>query len=545
MNLSAVIFCTVFYILLGCLSAAPPSSGKPTLINPLCLRQTFRQLSGRCTSSANPTWGAAGIPYSSYFRNHDSRTPKGQNLKSARLISNILSAQSKDTVNQHRLNEFWSYFNLFLAHELIKTPDSDEPFNVPLPSDDPFFPPGTQLVFRRYERIRTGEGLNERPINTVSSALDLSGVYGIDKDRNKAIRMPGSAKLRTMPGNLLPLNTDGLPNLPDSSPNFYLAGDTRANESPILLILHTIFVREHNRLVGEINSHLPFLSKRKLYQYAKKINIAQYQKIVLEEFYEAFVSRPLPKYKGYNPTANPSITDVYAVVGAAFGINMLGRTVNRKRANGSSLPPIMLAESINRNATENPVTSKEIDNFIRGVTTTISQENDLQVQDDFRNIFEETPFGNIGLDLFALPIQRARDVGLPTYNEMRKIFGLAPLPIDKISSDANIVAGLKSAYDGKADDIDLWVGILAEDKMARSGVGETAALIWSQEFTRLRDGDQFSYLRRSKIPKILRRNLSKRLKDLCSDKKDLLRKIIIRNTGVTREQLPRGSLFRV
>lgn len=431
-----------------------------------------------------------------------------------------------------------------MAHDLILSPDSDEAFDIPVPPDDPFLPPGTRMPFFRSERIRTGEGDNERPQNTVSSALDLSGVYGIDSKRNAAVRRPGSAKLLTSPGNLLPLNTAGLPNIPDNSSNFYLAGDTRANETPLLLILHNLFVREHNRLVDEIRSHIPFLSKNKLYEYARKINIAQFQKIVFEEFYPAISSLPLPPYRGHNPKTNPSITDVFAGAGAGIGINMLGATVPRISADGRSLPAITLEEMVFRNATKDPITEAEISNYLRGAVTTVAQENDLQVQDGFRNIVTKTSFGTIGLDLFGNTIQRGRDIALPTFNELRKAFGTRKLSIRSISSDPKVVAGLNAAYDGNADDIDLWSGLLAEDRMPGSGLGETMGIVWREELTRFRDGDQFFYRRWVKMPKVLRRKLRQRLRDL-RNKKSLLRMLIIRNTEVTDEQLPRGNIFRV
>jgi MYXO-CTERM domain-containing protein len=47
---------------------------------------------------------------------------------------------------------------------------------------------------------------------------------------------------------------------------------------------------------------------------------------------------------------------------------------------------------------------------------------------------------------------------------------------------------------GSVDDIDAWVGLLAEDPMSGSSIGETVAAILAKQFGLLRDGDRFFYL---------------------------------------------------
>jgi hypothetical protein len=62
-----------------------------------------------------------------------------------------------------------------------------------------------------------------------------------------------------------------------------------------------------------------------------------------------------------------------------------------------------------------------------------------------------------------------------------------------VSSDPGVQAALEALY-GTVDNIDPWVGGLAEDHLPGSSTGAlvTAALV--EQFTRLRDGDRFFYL---------------------------------------------------
>lgn len=48
-------------------------------------------------------------------------------------------------------------------------------------------------------------------------------------------------------------------------------GDSRANEHLGMIALHTLFLREHNRLVGELHRLNPHWSPDVLYQEARKI----------------------------------------------------------------------------------------------------------------------------------------------------------------------------------------------------------------------------------------------------------------------------------
>lgn len=208
------------------------------------------------------------------YRESSSVFVTGVGLKSARDISNILSDQTLNTVNRHGLNELFVFFGQFLDHNIIATPlnsDKPEEFPIEVPPGDKFLS-HKELPFRRSLRGLTGVADNERPINTLTSAIDLVAVYGANEPRNvelleKTASGGLTGKLKTSPGDLLPLNTKKFNNAPDTSSRFFLAGDHRVNEHPVLTSLHTIFLREHNRLCDKIRASIPWLSGRKVYEY--------------------------------------------------------------------------------------------------------------------------------------------------------------------------------------------------------------------------------------------------------------------------------------
>ena len=98
-----------------------------------------------------------------------------------------------------------------------------------------------------------------------------------------------------------------------------------------------------------------------------------------------------------------------------------------------------------------------------------------------------------GLDLASLNIQRGRDHGLDRYNAIRTAMGLGPkASMSDVSSDSTVAQALLATY-SHVEDIDVWVGGLAEDLMPGAMVGELYYAIIVKQFIALRDGDRFWY----------------------------------------------------
>ena len=79
-----------------------------------------------------------------------------------------------------------------------------------------------------------------------------------------------------------------------------VAGDVRANENIALTATHTLFAREHNRIVALLPSSL---TEEEKFQIARRVVIAEQQYITYNEFLPA-LGVALPRYTGYKTNVN-------------------------------------------------------------------------------------------------------------------------------------------------------------------------------------------------------------------------------------------------
>ena len=428
-------------------------------------------------------------------------TPAGEDRVSAREISNVIVAQTTTEVNDRGLTDLIWVFGQFIDHDIDLTEgaEPEEEFSIEVPAGDVFFDPfgtGEQTISLTRSVFDTDTGTStdnpREQINEITAFLDGSVVYGSDEVRAAELRTFSEGLLKVSDGDLLPFNEAGLDNAGGTSDTLFLAGDIRANENVALIAMHTVWVREHNFWAQQIAEEDPSLSDEEIYQQAKAIVTAELQAITYNEFLPALLGEDaLSDYNGYDETVDPGINNEFSGAAYRFGHSMLSTELLRLNDDGTVADEgnISLQDAF---FSPDEITENGIDSILAGVAAQVANEIDNQVVDDIRNFLFGPP-GAGGFDLASLNIQRGRDHGLADYNQAREDFGLERVTsFDEITSDPEVAAKLEELY-GSVDNIDLWVGGLAEDHVEGSSMGELFSTIIVDQFERIRTGDRLWY----------------------------------------------------
>src|SRR5262245_46110758 len=407
-----------------------------------------------------------------------------------REISNIVVAQEETGEdgphlmddNGIALSGMMYAWGQFIDHDLDLQKGGTTDISIPVPAGDELLPEGSTIPLTRLA-IDPATGVDEdhpaTAINTITGWLDGSQIYGSNAET--------AANLRTADGHLKTSEGDNLPIDPQSGR--FMAGDVRAQENPDLTALQVLFVREHNYQVDQLQKEHPNWTGDQLYEMAKAITTAEMVNITYNEWLPHLLGKDaIERYHGYDPNVDARITEEFAGAAFRFGHSIVSDEISAISNLGAFTSEQTLAESFFEDTATFNATGA--DGLLRHLAGDLSNPLDTRLVDGLRNFLVDPPDG---MDLAAINIQRGHDLGLGTLNQTGEALGLAPYTsFDQISSDPETAAALEQAY-GSVDAIDLWAGGLAEDHVAGGVIGSTFARIIGDQFTELRDGDQYYF----------------------------------------------------
>lgn len=329
--------------------------------------------------------------------------------------------------------------------------------------------------------LSLGDTCNLGPVNQLNQAtnhFDLSQLYGNHESETLPLRSHRGGKLRSQSFDsteYLPENDDKKLCVVNATLDAicYASGDSRVNINPFITLLHTLFLRSHNRIAKHLAVINADWDDERLFQVARMVNIRIYRKIVHEWTLTVLGSPVEPKQSG---NKEPRVSNEFATAAIRFYNSMMPGEISNPSATAGRYSSFDMEDLFYK-----PKDLRKKEYFYHLISSVLQQNAmslDTNYVDDVANLLFKTR--NVGTDVLALDIQRGRDHGLSSYtNYYKHCTGKAINSWEDLSGivKSSDLDKLKTAY-ASVRDVDLIVGAIAEKPTsAKALVGSTLACI--------------------------------------------------------------------
>jgi hypothetical protein len=498
----------------------------------------YRTADGSWNNLSDPKEGAAGTRFLRNVAPESIRPELGEQLLtpnprviSLKLLSRPVGPDGEPVMKEvpflNLLAGAWIQFmnGDWINHGEIYY-DYPNVIEVPLPEDDPArsrYWQGKMFVGRTQGDPTRTDGLEtvaHSAINEVTHWWDGSQIYGSDQATQDRLRSHASGKMRLNPDGTLPLDEKDVE-------------DTgfRRNWWVGLSLLHTLFVHEHNAICDELAATYPDWDDNRLFNVARLINAAVMAKIHTVEWTPAVLPNPVlnkamnanwyglvecyfhhgkqrktvDEIKLRNPELGGVVGDPLEKHGCGFGLTEEFVEVYRLhsflpeklelRRRGASTASEVVPFHATRQAGSARITQRHALSDL--LYSFGKQQPGALVLNNFPRFMQQLSIpGNPFFDMATVDIVRARERGVPRYNEFRRQLGLNPIRcFEDLTDNAEDVEKLKEVYGHNPADVeklDLLIGTLSEGhRPTHFGFGETMFQIFILNATRRLQADRF------------------------------------------------------
>ena len=492
----------------------------------------FRTADGSWNNLSNPKEGAAGTRFLRNIQTEAIMPETGHRLMTPnpREISRKLLTRKGEMPTVPFLNLLAATWIQFENHDWINHGEIllNDVHEIPLAQDDPARKKYQQdyiLVGKTQPdptRLPEGETAPVTFINEVTHWWDGSQIYGSDQETQNKLRSFVDGKMIVTEKNTLPVDGNRIEKT-GFQRNWWIG----------LTIMHTLFVREHNAICDQLKISYPQWDDNRLFNVARLINAAVMAKIHTLEWTPAVLPntglntalnanwfgiltnvfeygddrQTLSEIKIKNPEMGGVVGNPIDKHGTPYGLTEEFTEVYRLH---SLLPETLALKRIGSEETEQDLPLPETrqagsvkltDRFTVGdiLYSFGNQQPGQLVLNNFPRFMQELSIpGNPLFDMGAVDILRARERGVPRYNEFRRQLGLNPIhSFDDLTDEKDQLERLREVYGSdpdKVEDLDLMIGNLSESTPNRPtnfGFGETMFQIFILNATRRLQADRF------------------------------------------------------
>ena len=329
-------------------------------------------------------------------------------------------------------------------------------------------------------------------INTINPYLDNSANYGHTDELSQSLRAldgTGKMKMSSSPhheGHLIPLGVDG---------NF-TSGDVRVRENLMLTSFHTLFCREHNHWAEQLAQEHPQWDEERLFNTARHIVIGEIQSITYNEWLPVLLgTRDLFGHSAcYHPDLRLTIRNELAGATLRVGHSLIPNHLEARDVfAGYEIPGLEVSffDSFEQPLAQSSVYLHDIDTYMLGSLYQKAEFLDTLIQGALMFPPEMGGIFNLG----AFNVARGRDHGLPSYQDAFEDVMDRPFRSirEDLTSNPKLAQALEQVYDNGNDPIDLWIGILSENKRGNSLLGRVGRHIVAEQFIFMRNADPYYY----------------------------------------------------
>ena len=484
-----------------------------------------RTADGSWNNLEDPREGAAGTRFPRNVSNSVIQAETDETLMTPnpRELSRIFLARKGEMKEVPFLNLLAASWINFQNHDWIHHGELliNDVHEVPLARDDPARGKyrQTKMFIGKTQHDPTRKpDIEQTPvtfINEVTHWWDGSQIYGSDQETVDSLRTGVNGTLRIEDGGLLPVDRKGIEK----------TGFTR-NWWIGLTMLHTLFTREHNAICEHLRQTYSDWDDTRLFNVARLVNAAVMAKIHSVEWTPAILpNRVLDAGLNANwyglltnllrsPENRKTVADVNVrnpelggVVGnpinkqgQPYGLteefaevyrlhSLLPETIRVRRLVSDQVEEVPFVKTRQAGSAKLCARVPMADLFY----SFGNQHPGQLVLNNYPTFMRELSIpGSPLFDMGAVDILRARERGVPRYNEFRRQLGLNPIhTFDDLTDDGEQVRKLKQVY-GDVEQLDLMIGTLAEGHRPDGfGFGETMFQIFILNATRRLQADRF------------------------------------------------------
>jgi peroxidase len=322
--------------------------------------------------------------------------------------------------------------------------------------------------------------------NTITHFIDGSFVYGSSEAQLNSFR--------SFVGGQFILSNNVLP---PSATGGFTAGDGRVGQTPNLVVYHSVYYREHNRVASALSVINPAWDDERLFQEARRIVIAQIQHSTYDELLPVFIGEDAAQNEGllcrgtgycdcYSAGVDPSCINEYTT-----GPSRLLHFFVPNLINSISAAGVTTERQLSSIFGQGALANTEYTPILRGML-----QQGMKMAGGFPFQLLNLMFRGTtpaGLDLLSADINRGRDHGIPSYASIREYCGLGAVnsfeDLAPLISAENIEK-LRELYDD-ARDIDLIVGAGIENY--DGFVTPTSRCLHVEQHKRFMCGDRYFY----------------------------------------------------